>query len=369
MLAQMAQMVRNHQPDAFVISGDVYDTTVPSASTQKMLTDALVEMHQANPTMKIFCIAGNHDSGAKHMIFSNAWKALNVQMVGNIYNDSPLEDYIFKLDGIGYFVTVPFAADRFMPDHVYTRLYDLVQEKNDENLPVILLAHTAVGCCDSTGHDLADDNQVGGINRLKLEELGTGYDYVALGHIHKQQQLDSDGKVWYCGTPLAVSFDEAIPGNDHGLLLVQCGAHGNEVKVEHLHIDNKKPLVSIPTTGFGKWDDVLDEFRQYPDDIPAYIRLNVEVKDYLTSGANDMARAVADGKKCTFCKINAQRVQENTTASGSKSYTTSELKKKDPVEVAQMWFKEVKGWDGLDERIKDVVSKAKEEIQASKNKE
>ena len=46
--------------------------------------------------------------------------------------------------------------------------------------------------------------------------------------------------------------------------------------------------------------DVLDEFRQYPDDIPAYIRLNVEVKDYLTSGANDMARTVADGKKCTF---------------------------------------------------------------------
>ena len=81
-----------------------------------------------------------------------------------------------------------------------------------------------------------------------------------------------------------------------------------------------------------------------------------------------MAKTVADGKKCTFCKINAQRVHENTTASG-KSYTTSELKKKDPVEVAQMWFKEVKGLDGLDERIKKVVSKAKEDIQASKNKE
>ena len=149
-----------------------------------MLTDALVEMHQAKPTMKIFCIAGNHDSGAKHIIFSNAWKALNVQMVGNIYNDSPLEDYIFKLDGIGYFVTVPFAVDRFMPDNVYTRLYDLVQEKNDEKLPVVLLAHTAIGSCDSTGHDIADDNQVGGINCMKLEEIGSGYDYVALGHIH-----------------------------------------------------------------------------------------------------------------------------------------------------------------------------------------
>ena len=118
------------------------------------------------------------------MIFSNAWKALNVQMVGNIYNDSPFEDYIFKLDGIGYFVTVPFAVDRFMPDNVYTRLYDLVQEKNDEKLPVVLLAHTAIGSCDSTGHDIADDNQVGGINCMKLEEIGSGYDYVALGHIH-----------------------------------------------------------------------------------------------------------------------------------------------------------------------------------------
>ena len=42
MLRQMTRIVEEEKPDAFVISGDVYDTMQPSASVQTMLADALV---------------------------------------------------------------------------------------------------------------------------------------------------------------------------------------------------------------------------------------------------------------------------------------------------------------------------------------
>ena len=367
MLKQMAEMVSTHKPDAFVISGDIYDSVVPDAEAQTMFTDAIVEIHNANPGMHIFCIAGNHDSGAKHMIFHSAWESFNVHMIGNIYSNSNLEEYIHKVDGVGYFVTVPYSAARFMPEHVYTQLYDLVAARNDENLPVVLLAHTTIGKCDSTGHDLADDYQVGGIDRLPITELGNGYDYVALGHIHKQQNLDDDGRVWYSGTPIAVSFDEIMPGNTHGVRLAECNAHGGSVNVTPLEIKNEKPLVNIPVSGAGKWNDVLETFKAFPDNLPAFIRLNVAVEDYLPSGARDAAESAASHKEFTFCKINAQREQAKDADDGSsKGFTVSEMKKVDPTDVAKKWFSQLKTVADYERRVEAVINKAKEEIASGK---
>ena len=44
MLDQMVEAVGKYMPDAFVISGDVYDSVQPTASVQTMLTEALVRI-------------------------------------------------------------------------------------------------------------------------------------------------------------------------------------------------------------------------------------------------------------------------------------------------------------------------------------
>ena len=84
MLAQIIDIVREEKPDAFLLSGDVYHTSQPSAAVQKMFTDAIVQIHEANPDMTIVITAGNHDSGTKHEIFKTPWQALKVFSVGNI---------------------------------------------------------------------------------------------------------------------------------------------------------------------------------------------------------------------------------------------------------------------------------------------
>ena len=177
MLRQMTRIVEEEKPDAFVISGDVYDTMQPSASVQTMLANALVDIHRANPDMKIVCIAGNHDSGSRHTIYRTPWKALGVEMVGNISRDSRLEDYIFKVEGKGYIVAVPCAADRFMPEDVFVSLQEMVAEMNkEEQLPVFLSAHLAVARCDYRGHDMSTDENIGGLGCQELNVFGEGYD-------------------------------------------------------------------------------------------------------------------------------------------------------------------------------------------------
>lgn len=361
MLRQMTRIVEEEKPDAFVISGDVYDTMQPSASVQTMLADALVEIHRANPKMLTVCIAGNHDSGSRHTIYRTPWKALNVEMVGNISRDSRLEDYIFKVEGKGYIVAVPFAADRFMPEDVYVRLLEMVDEMNrEEQLPVFLSAHLAVARCDYRGHDMSTDENIGGLGCQELSIFGEGYDYIALGHIHKYQKLDTDGRIFYCGTPIAMSFDEVYRGNRHCVMLVECDRHGAIPQVTPLEINNPRPLVNIPQEGFAEWEEVKREFMNYPDDIPSYIRLNVEVENYLTSGANDEAGAIASTKACRFCLINAKRKESIQKENERRVFTTSEFKQLDTTEVARMWI-ESKGAI-FDDEMRQIIEEVKRDI-------
>ena len=364
MLRQMTRIVEKEKPDAFVISGDVYDTMQPSASVQTMLANALVDIHHANPDMKIVCIAGNHDSGSRHTIYRTPWKALGVEMVGNISRDSRLEDYIFKVEGKGYIVAVPFAADRFMPEDVYVRLQEMVAEINkEEQLPVFLSAHLAVARCDYRGHDMSTDDNIGGLGCRELNVFGKGYDYIALGHIHKYQKLDSDGRIYYCGTPIAMSFDEVYRGNRHCVMLVECEAHGAIPQVTPLEINNPRPLVNIPQEGFAEWEEVKREFTNYPDNIPSYIRLNVEVENYLTSGANEEASMIASEKDCRFCIINAKRKESVQKEKERQVFTTSEFKQLDTTDVARMWI-ESKG-DTFDDEMKEIIEEVKRDILGS----
>ena len=61
-LRQLTRIVTEEQPDAMVVSGDIYHYSSPAAATQKMYTDAMLNIHQACPGMAIVVTAGNHDS-------------------------------------------------------------------------------------------------------------------------------------------------------------------------------------------------------------------------------------------------------------------------------------------------------------------
>ncbi|MDD6736928.1 MAG: exonuclease subunit SbcD, partial [Prevotella sp.] len=108
MLLQMVDIVRIEQPDVFLLCGDVYHTAQPSAAVQTMFTNALMEIHQAQPEMKMVIIAGNHDSGTKHEIFRTAWKALAVETIGCVDDDS-LDDLVIEVKEKGYVIAVPYV--------------------------------------------------------------------------------------------------------------------------------------------------------------------------------------------------------------------------------------------------------------------
>lgn len=81
-LRQLTRIVTEEQPDAMVVSGDIYHYSSPAAATQKMYTDAMLNIHQACPGMAIVVTAGNHDSSSKLEIDSSLLAALRLERCG-----------------------------------------------------------------------------------------------------------------------------------------------------------------------------------------------------------------------------------------------------------------------------------------------
>lgn len=358
MLLQMVDIVREEKPDVFLLCGDVYHTPQPSASVQTMFTNALVEIHDANPDMIIVITAGNHDSGTKHDIFRTPWKALKVYTIGSVDANNK-EDLIIEIPGQGYVIAVPYVNERNMPDGFFQDLLDIVTERNKANLPVLMTAHTTVSGCDFTGHENASEYVVGGIDSHSLEDMGTGYDYLALGHIHHAQFVrGGHHRVRYSGTPIPVSFDENY---QHSVSIVELNKHGEGPVVKEIEIQTHRPLVTLPKDGVATWKDAKDLLEGFPNDIEAYIRLNVEVDNFLPVEANAEALLLTEGKKCRFCVINTHRLKKDRRE--AKVMSVQEFKTEKPIDIAERYAEDigVEFDDDMKELFNETLALLKEE--------
>lgn len=351
MLLQMVNIVKEEQPDVFLLCGDVYHTPQPSAAVQTMFTNALVQIQDANPGMTIVITAGNHDSGSKHDIFRTPWKALKVYTVGTI-DANQKEELVVEVPGKGYVIAVPYVNERNMPKGFFQELLNIVEDRNTDNLPVVMMAHTTVRGCDFAGHDNASEYTVGGIDSYDLDEMGTGYDYLALGHIHHGQYIHS-GKhnVRYCGTPIPVSFDERYM---HSVSIVEIAEHGERPTVREIEINPHRPLVTLPAEGVATWEDAKALLENYPNDIDAYIRLNVEVDDFLPVEANAEAQMICEEKKCKFCVINSQRLKRSRRE--AKIMSVQEFKTENPIGIAERYAEDL--GKTFDSEMKELFNEA-----------
>lgn len=369
-LEQLEGYVKELQPDALVVSGDVYNTSMPSAATQKMYTDAVLSIHKACPEMVMVITGGNHDSASKLEIDRKLWNEVGVHVIGRLqYTDESQVDFgkhIIEVPGKGYIAAVPHVYPQNFPpsedgisrqDAFFRRLLSLIAEKNECCLPVVLMAHLTVSHTDLTGHNRFWGG-IGNIEETPLDAFGEGYDYLALGHIHREQTIGgSSGRARYCGSPVAVSFDEEY---DHSVSWVEIGTD-REVTVTKLPVANLHPLVTFPKEPepFGM---VMEKLRKMSFGYEPYLRLNVEVTDGLPADGNERAQEAAALAGCRFCTF---KVTNKTVLSDREAYvdmTPDELKEMNPMEIAGRYMAG-KGIDfgAYEEMMKEVVRLLEEE--------
>ena len=376
-LQPLTRIVAEEMPDAMVVSGDIYHYSTPSAATQKMYTDGMLEIHRACPGMTIVVTAGNHDSSSKLEIDSSLWNHFGVKVVGNIERtreEVNLEKHIVEvIDEAaalkGYIIAVPHVYPQNFPmldtetpreerqARFFQALLDEVGKMNTGELPVVLMAHLSIEGSDRTGHD----ETVGGIEYVPISSMGEGYDYLALGHIHCPQNIKGNGRhARYCGTPLPVSFDEAYP---HSVSIVEL--KGREApQIRTLEIENPIPLVTLPKEPV-VFEEAIKLLEEYPDDKPAYIRLNVLIKDYLAPDCNERASNAVRGKSCKYCYIKSNR-EKQTSDYIARHISIQEMQEMSPLEIARLYYQEAEG-DEMDEDLCELMSSVVQKVREKNN--
>lgn len=277
---QLTSLCEEETPDALLVTGDIFDIQQPSASTWRHFTEYFVGLHRRFPNLPVILIAGNHDSPSRLHSHKSVWKEIGTTIValpptGDIIRPGWEDDFIIELPS-GFIIALPFMPVR--KQESINHLLEYVKKRNRDGIPVVMTGHLAVNGSDLAGHDM----EIGRIKTVELDELGKGYDYLALGHIHRAQTLGhpvklqeneddrGDTKILYsspvaryAGSALHVSCDECYP---HTISVITIDRHGGNVEVKtrkiqqlrHFHV-----LSEIDGAPFDTADDAIEMLKSF----------------------------------------------------------------------------------------------------------
>lgn len=260
-------IVREKRVDAVLLAGDVYDRSVPAASAIGLYDYAMNRLC-GELGVKVLTIAGNHDSAERLASCAGLLDKAGLYLQGAAQREPRVVDFadsqVFFLpwmteekikslypeerDGItgltdAYRVAVNHMREKFIPGKRH-----------------LLLSHAFITNAETSTSDRAAE--IGFATQVPASVF-EGFDYVALGHIHKPQQVNPF--IRYSGSPMAYSFGKE-ERQEKSVTLIDTAAMTQEVV--------PLPLLHRWTTLTGEYEALLAG--EYPAEIrEGYVRLNV----------------------------------------------------------------------------------------------
>ncbi|MFB6396433.1 exonuclease SbcCD subunit D [Polymorphospora lycopeni] len=237
-LAQVVAIAREERPDLVIVAGDLYDTAAPTPEATRLVTRALSALRGTGAA--VVAIGGNHDNGAALDALRPWAEAAGITLRGSV-RDSAAEHVLTGTTGGGErwrLVALPFLSQRYAvravemyelsaaeavqtyADHMGRLFAKLTEDFGEPGVVNLITAHlTVVGA--RTGGGERDAHTVMNY-AVPASVFPTGTHYVALGHLHRAQQVLGPCHVRYSGSPLAIDFGEEE--NSPSVAVVTVGA-------------------------------------------------------------------------------------------------------------------------------------------------
>ncbi len=257
-LSSIAGLAEKESADAVLIAGDIYDSTTPANESYNLLSGFLTDL--AGRGIKVYAVAGNHDSADKISYGSELFRRCGVHIVGS-YTGTLERQTLVGRDGTAADIYMlpfvrPAAVRNCHPDariETYTDAVRTALGTADLSGPnrKVLIAHQYVTCGGGQLSRADSESFVGGMDNVDVS-LFDGFDYVALGHIHMKQWVGRE-TVRYCGTPLKYSKSEA--DGDKTVTVVDIG---DDIAIREVPIVPKRDVRVIR----GPLDNLIDAAKE-----------------------------------------------------------------------------------------------------------
>ncbi len=264
---EICRIIQERNVDAVLLAGDVYDRSVASAAAIGLYDYAMNRICR-ELGRKVLTIAGNHDSAERLSSCGSLLEQAGLYVVGAVEREPRAVDLgnaqVFFLPWVteekvkslypeektaissltdAYRVAVAHMQERFLPDKKH-----------------LILSHAFITNAETSTSDRAAE--IGFATQVSADVFN-GFDYVALGHIHKPQAVNDH--IRYSGSPMPYSFGKEEQQEKSVVLLNTEGMTREIIPL---------PLLHRWTTLTATREELLRA--EYPEKVKnGYVRLNV----------------------------------------------------------------------------------------------
>ena len=322
-LEQLYKIIREEKIDAVLCAGDVYDSSVTNAEAIKLYNDAVTKICVDLKT-KMIVIAGNHDSGPRLASCRELLKGAGLYVTGKLTRD--IEPVLLEQGKVAVYPIPFFNRDEVVAlfpeksaeirslETAFQVVCNHIRESMDENAVNIVVAHAYIVNAELSESDRAA--KVGFATAVS-KDVFAGFDYVALGHIHKPQCITE--YIRYSGSPLKYSFG-AEEKQEKSVIIFDTG-DGSIKTVPLTPLHDRKSVA-------GTYEELLTR-----EDI-ADCYLHLEVTDRYAG-----PQLYSDLKESFpyLLELRGKGIEETKTASG---LTLEELERMDELEIMKRFMEE-----------------------------
>lgn len=293
-LGNLVRIANEEDVDAVVIAGDLFDSSAPSSAAQGLVVRTLLDLRSEG--REVIALAGNHDN---QQLIDNVYRPLlgevGIHVVGvprrpDAGGALQLRTRAGERLNVG---VLPFLSHRHAVRAAEALLHEMSAHTLDYSNRVKamieqLTSHFTGDAVNLvTTHGTLLGGRRGGGERdvqttldyeLSALMFPTSTSYVAMGHLHRAQEINGPCPIHYSGSPLAIDFGEEA--NNPVALIVTAPPAGRAV-ARPVPLLGGRPLVTL----HGTLDHVVAASESHPD---AYLRIILDEKG--RAGLGDIVR-------------------------------------------------------------------------------
>lgn len=344
LLKQLIELIKKEKVDVLLISGDVYDRSIPPTDAVELLDDVLSEIVM-KLGVKVIAVAGNHDSPDRLDFGSKILRDNGLYISGRF--DKKIKAIQLEDDyGVVNFYPIPFAEPavvRALYDDKECKTHDdaignIIEGIKSDFVATdrnICLSHAfVIGTETLETSDSERPLSIGGSEFVSVDKY-EDFDYVALGHLHRPQKVKVN-HIRYAGSLLKYSFSEAK--QKKSVIIVELKEKG-DISIEQKYLEPIRDMRIIT----GKLEDLLDE--------KVYSLASTE--DYISAVLTDDGKLFEPMKKLRAVYPNVlqiEKVVSDIKASGTL-ISSKEMKTKKPGELFSDFYRSVVGDETNEEEL------------------
>jgi DNA repair protein SbcD/Mre11 len=221
-LAEIAGVAEREDVDLVIVAGDLFDTAAPTAESERIVYRALLDL--AGGGRPVVVVAGNHDSAPRLAAVAPLSQASGITVASAIR--PPDDGGVLEITAgreVAQVALLPFPSQRYVVTADVLLAGDAADAHAAYADRVVNILRVLTGGFRAhtvnlvSAHLMVMGGTMGGGERgahtvfdywVPATAFPAAAQYVALGHLHRAQQLPGPAPLHYCGSPLQLDFGE-----------------------------------------------------------------------------------------------------------------------------------------------------------------